>query len=149
MKVLETVSFLSQNGNSTNKNCFFSSNKDGGINIDAITGELHRATKISDEIEREVLKIKEKFCGANYPNRFVDSVVNDFKRKEEKRCEETVSKTFIKKLHDFTEHKYDTAIKWITKKTSSLFPLKDKNQHPSCKIYIGCLLYTSPSPRDS
>ena len=54
-------------------------------------------------------------------------------------CEkkETVSKTFIKKLHDFTDHKYDTAIKWITKKTNSLLPLKDKNQHPSCKIYKG------------
>ena len=30
---------------------------------------------------------------------------------------------------------YDSAIKWLTKKTSSLFPLKDKIQHPSCKIY--------------
>ena len=52
-------------------------------------------------------------------------------------CErnEIISKTFIKELHSFTNNKYDSAIKWLTKKTSSLFPLKDKIQHPSCKIY--------------
>ena len=28
-------------------------------------------------------------------------------------------------------------MKWITKKVKSLFPLKDRNLHPLCKIYKG------------
>ena len=37
----------------------------------------------------------------------------------------------------FTSEKYDNAVKWLTKKVKSLFPLKDGSQHPSCKIYQG------------
>ena len=100
-------------------------------------------------------------------HRFLESVINEFKKKEERSHEEEdeptlippsffeekkqflliefqfyerneiISRTFIKKLHSFTNNKYDAVIKWLTKKTSSLFPLKDKNQHPSCKIYRG------------
>ena len=29
------------------------------------------------------------------------------------------------------------AVKWLRKKVKSLFPLKDRNLHPSCKIYKG------------
>ena len=51
-------------------------------------------------------------------------------------CEqnEISSKRFIKKFHQFTCDKYDIAVKWLTKKVKSLFPLKDRNLHPSCKI---------------
>ena len=54
-------------------------------------------------------------------------------------CEqnEIASKRFIKKFHQFTGEKYDIAVKWLTKKVKSLFPLKDRNLHPSCKIYKG------------
>ena len=62
-------------------------------------------------------------------------------------CEinETASKHFIKTFHEFTNEKYDTAIKWITQKVKSLFKVKDRNLHPSCKkvkckcgeIYVG------------
>ena len=48
---------------------------------------------------------------------------------------EIASKRFIKKFHQFTGDKYDIAVKWLTKKVKSLFPLKDRNLHPSCKIY--------------
>ena len=47
---------------------------------------------------------------------------------------EIVSKQFIKKFHQFTGGKYKEAIKWLTKKLKSLFPLKDHNLHPPCKI---------------
>ena len=50
---------------------------------------------------------------------------------------EIASKTFLKEIHAYTSHGYDIAIKWITKKVSSLFPLKSKNLHPSCKVYKG------------
>ena len=54
-------------------------------------------------------------------------------------CElnETKSKTFLKKFHSFTNSNFRIAIKWKTKQVRSLFPLKDKNPHPSCKIYEG------------
>ena len=52
-------------------------------------------------------------------------------------CEqnEITSKRFIKKFHHFTVDKYDIALKWLTKKVISIFPLRDCNLHPSCKIY--------------
>ena len=50
---------------------------------------------------------------------------------------EIASKRFIKKFHQFTGDRYDIAVKWLTKKVKSLFPLKDRNLHPSCKIYKG------------
>ena len=45
---------------------------------------------------------------------------------------EIASKQFIKKFHQFTCEKYDMAVKWLTKKVESLFPLKDCN---SIKVY--------------
>ena len=54
-------------------------------------------------------------------------------------CEsnELKSKTFLKKFHKFTDSNFSIAIKWKTKQVKSFFPLKDKNPHPSCKIYEG------------
>ena len=50
---------------------------------------------------------------------------------------EKASKRFLAKFHQFTDNKYNVRIKWITKKVKNLFRLKDKNPHPSCKIYEG------------
>ena len=54
-------------------------------------------------------------------------------------CEqnEIASKRFIKNFHHFTGGKYDMAVKRLTKKVKSLFPLKDRNLHLTCKIYKG------------
>ena len=41
------------------------------------------------------------------------------------------------KLQSFVNYKFDIAVKWSTKKISSLFCLKDKNPHLACKIYEG------------
>ena len=41
----------------------------------------------------------------------------------------------MRKLHNFTESKFDLQIKWITRKTKTLFKLKYKRLHPACKIY--------------
>ena len=45
--------------------------------------------------------------------------------------------TFRKKFNYFTNDSYDLNVVWKTKKVRSFFPLKDKNLHPSCKIYYG------------
>ena len=52
-------------------------------------------------------------------------------------CEknEAKSKDFIKKFHEFTNTNFRIAFTWGTRKLSSLFSLKNKNLHPSCKIY--------------
>ena len=53
---------------------------------------------------------------------------------------ESVSKTFMSRFHEFTKNRYTVLIKWNTKKVKSLLKLKSRNPHPSCKIYIGeCL----------
>ena len=46
-------------------------------------------------------------------------------------CEsnEVCAKRFLVKLHDFTKHQFNFAIKWKTRKVKSLFKLKD--QYPS------------------
>ena len=40
-----------------------------------------------------------------------------------------------KKFKYFTNDSFDLNVVWKTKKVRSFFPLKDKNLHPSCKIY--------------
>ena len=54
-------------------------------------------------------------------------------------CEqnEIASKWFIKMSHQFTVDKYDIAVKWLTKKVKSFFPLKGRNLHSPWKIYKG------------
>ena len=37
-------------------------------------------------------------------------------------------------MQSFVRHKFDIVVKWFTKKSRSLFRLKDKNPHPACKI---------------
>ena len=50
---------------------------------------------------------------------------------------EVSSKQSMRKFHNFTGNKFDSRIKWITRKTKTLFKLKDKCVHPACKIYHG------------
>ena len=50
---------------------------------------------------------------------------------------EFVSKQFIKKFNSFTQVLYDLRVQWFTKKTKTLFRLKDPCIHPVCKIYKG------------
>ena len=130
-----------------------------------INGELSRASRISSDFHKEKQQIWSKFKKADYPIPFINSVIKDYDKKLTSReeeeeylippnlftekkefilvelpfCEsnENVSKRFISKIHEFTENKYEVAIKWITKKVRSLFSLKDKNPYPSCQIYEG------------
>jgi len=133
----------------------------------AITGDLHRSTRISDDIVKETNLIKQKFINANFPKRFIESVVADFKHKQELNsrkgedsliippgffdskplvllvelpyCQlnEKASKTFQKRFEKFTNGKYNVIVKWLTRKVQTLFPLKDRMSHVSCKVYMG------------
>ena len=123
---------------------------------------MYRSRKIASNFDIEIRAIKAKYNKAGYPRRFIESVIRDFITPLDKNesfiippnmftvnkpfllleipyCEqnELASKRFIKKFHQFTGDKYDIAVKWLTKKVKSLFPLKDRNLHPSCKIYKG------------
>ena len=50
---------------------------------------------------------------------------------------EKVSKLLLKELRVFTIEKYDFRIVWKTMKVRQVFPLKEKNPYPSCKIHEG------------
>ena len=127
-----------------------------------ISGDLHRSRKIASNFDIKIRAIKAKYNKAGYPRRFIESVIRDFITRLEKHesfimppnmfevkklfllleipyCEQNkiASKRFIKKFHHFTGEKYDMPVKWLTKKVKSLFPLKDRNLHPSCKICEG------------
>ena len=130
-----------------------------------ITGDLHRSKQISSDFNKEVTLIREKFSKADYPIRFVDSVIKQFQQKclendieddmiipknlfeEEKPLlllevpfcpeNENKSKHFIKKFHHFTKESYKLNISWKTKKVRSFFRVKDKTIYPACQIYHG------------
>ena len=132
----------------------------------AITSDLNRAKRISSNFQAEKNAIRTKFAKANYPHKFINSVFRQFTSKDEKLDDESLlipkdffeekeekpfilieipycsgnekaSHAFLTKFHNYTSSKYRVAIKWITKKTKTLFPLKDRNNHPACKIYEG------------
>ena len=67
------------------------------------------------EIPKKILFLQVPFCEAN-----------------EKR-----SKNFLNKFYNFTNEKFKLIIRWRTRNLKSLFPLKDKDLHPACKIYKG------------
>ena len=95
--------------------------------------------------------IKEKFMKADYPLRFINSVVNEFQKSKEcgdkgfiippslfeitkpfiftemPYCElnEIKSKYFLKKFHKFTNSCFRMVITWKARNIRSLFPLKD------------------------
>ena len=127
-----------------------------------VSGDLHRSRKIASNFDIEIRAIKAKYNKAGYARRFIERVIRDFITPLDKDesfifplnlfvvkkpfllleipfCEqnEIASKRFIKRFHQFTCEKYDIAVKWLTKKVKSIFPLKDRNLHPSCKSYKG------------
>ena len=110
-------------------------------------------------------KIRNKYENAGFPQPFTESVISQFENKadntvdneemiiphflfEEPRrfilveipfCEtnESLVKRLLQKLKKFTNSEIDFAVTWKTRKVKQLFPLKDRNPHPSCKIYEG------------
>ena len=164
-KFLDTELNL-QNGNyttSVNRNrklpMHWSSKVPKKLKRNIINNDLHRAQKISTDFCGEIKNIKEKFKYANYPSRFVDSVIKGFEEKE-KRSEVTreqeskpfvpiklpfcgknehIAKHFLKRLHEFTGNKFTFTIIWQSRKIKTLFPLKDKIKYKANVIYKGTI----------
>ena len=102
----------------------------------SITSDLNRALRISSCLKDEISKIRKKFLNADYPLRFINSVIKQFNDKLSEKsneeddyilppdffemkkqvilievpyCEknETSSKRFLKKFHELTKNKMD------------------------------------------
>ena len=145
--------------------CHWSSKVPKRYKRNTVNGDLNRSYKIGTNFEMEKQRIEEKYQKAGFPPRFVKSVINQFETKlnsssnpddfiipeflfeipkktimiEIPFCDrnETLAKRFLEKLKVFTQDKFELIIKWSTRKVKSLFPLKDKNPYPACKIYQG------------
>ena len=128
-----------------------------------INTELYRAKRISTNLEQEIENIETKYEKAAYPKRFIQSVVNEFKKKEESTNEDDMiipkwlfderiflpikipfcgkneyyAKRFLERLNYFTNEAYKPLIIWQTRKIRSLFSVKDKIIHTSNVIYEG------------
>ena len=131
----------------------------------AIIGDLNRAKRISTNFKEEVEIIRRKFITAGFPPNFVDSVIRNFNITKTVEADEDLpiiptfffekplpfllvelpycpenerlSKHFIAKVKSYLSVDCILVIKWITKKVRSLFNLKSRNPHPSCKLYEG------------
>ena len=99
--------------------------------IDSVvrTYENHENRILMEENEYDEMIIPTNFF--DLPKKFV-SVSIPYRDKNENLSEEC-----IEKFHHLTDNKFILVIKWNTKKIRSLFKLKSKNPHPSCKIYFG------------
>ena len=114
-----------------------------------INGDLHRRKRISSNFNQEVNRNKEKYTKADFPKRFINSVVNDFlsiSKDDEmiiptwlfdecstvqlylssSRQNEEYIKIFINKFNKFTNNKFNIKIIWQTRKIKSIFKLNDK-----------------------
>ena len=140
---------------------FWSSKVPKRYKRNAINGELHRALRISSDFEEEKRRIKKKYLDVGFPSRFIDSVIRDFSLApnpdmddiipnwlfDDKQVltvrlpfcpkNEEISKTFIRRLEEFTQEKFTFKIIWNTRTIRSLFPLKDRVEHRCCVIYEG------------
>ena len=132
-----------------------------------IVGDLHRSNRICFNFSEKKKFISHKYEKADYPKRFINSVIRQFQDRSNQSniddfddyiippnffdipksfilielpfCEnnEIKSKHFLKKFHRFTKDHFEVAIKWKTRQVKTLFPLKGKSIHPSCVIYKG------------
>ena len=118
--------------------------------------------KLATNFENEIIRIKKKFSDVGYPLRYIESVIRDFQKTPDADDEgsiipewlfddrkefyvripfcpknEEISRTFLQKLNEYTNNKYNFKIIWNTRNIRSLFPLKDRVKHQSCVIYEG------------
>ena len=53
-----------------------------------INTDLYRAKRIASNLDNELLIIKKKFLAADYPHKFINSIINKFVENENKKEEE-------------------------------------------------------------
>ena len=124
-----------------------------------INNDLDRASKISSNLEYEKEEIRKKYKNADFPKRYVESVIRQFEEKRNNQNEDIISgevekpfipvklpfcaknentaKHFLSKVNEFTNNSFKICVVWQTRKVRTLFKLKDKSQYTSCVIYQG------------
>ena len=128
--------------------------------IKSVFFKKNRSKRISQNFDEEIPLIKEKFLKADYPLRFINSVVNEFQKGKECGDESFIippslfentkpfifteipycepnkikSKRFLKIFHKFTNNSLVTI---LDSSIRSLFSLQDKKNYKSCVIYKG------------
>ena len=60
-----------------------------------INTDLYRAKRITLNLDNELVIIKKKFLAADYPHRFINSVINTFIEKENKKEKEYLIPQFF------------------------------------------------------
>ena len=114
----------------------------------AINGELHRAKKISSNFQSEIARIKAKFLNAGFPHKVIESTINNFNNVDEElmiprwlfdeRKTIAINLPFSNKNEHFSKRFCEKLnIIWSTRKTKSLFKIKDNVKHLSCVVYHG------------
>ena len=121
---------------------------------------LHRAKRISTDLDEDIKTLETSFINAGYPKRFIWSTINNFLNdsseddniipnflfEERKKVfiklpfcgkNEKLSNMFIKKLNRFTGFNFIFVILWQTRQIKTLFNNKDKNTHRSKVVYKG------------
>ena len=109
--------------------------------------DLYRAKRSAQNLDNELVIIKKNYLAADYPHKFITSVINTFIENENKKQEEYLisqnffeipkpvilieiieiaSKQFIKKFNYFINYKFDVRIEQLARKIRTLFQLKDK-----------------------
>ena len=138
---------------------FWSSQRPNRYKRNNINSDLHQVFKTASDVDTEVSIIAKKYLDAGYPIGFIKSIISDFKKKDENQpiipgwlFEERIKilfklpycpkneyevKRFIEKIESCTEGKIMLIVLWSTRNIKSLFTLKDKVAHRSCKIYEG------------
>ena len=132
----------------------------------AITSDLDRAVGMDSVPGNKIPEIKHKFLNGDYPLRFINSVIKQFRQKSSEKDDfvikqfrqkssekddfvvlveipyypksEAFSKHFFKKFDELTDRLYDIRVKWVTKKVKQLFKIKIKNPNPKARgTYLG------------
>ena len=111
--------------------------------------DFYRFKKIAADFQKEVTSVCKNYLKTDCPIKFIKSIINEFSNETEStedtyivweeipHCGENEKKSivFLKKIGNFTGDTFRLAITWKARKIQTLFPVKEKNLYPSCKIY--------------
>ena len=69
-----------------------------------INGNLYRSKRISSNLDEKIILMREKFMKADYPSRFINSVINEFHRGKDYGDESFITIKFVWNCRNFHIH---------------------------------------------
>ena len=98
---------------------------------------MHKSRKIATHFDTKIKAFTTIYNKVGYTRHTIKSDLKFEINLEILYCQqiEIPSKIFVTSFAQFTDEKHRIAVKKSAKKVESLFPLKDHNLHPCCKIY--------------